>query len=227
MSERISLDMVQNVVNSLSKYQFKGMLLEVACFNALVDIGVRPIPLHNPFDDDYKRDQHLSIDLLFRHNGLTYGVECKNINRRWEWSKEFVKKQLLDRFDYVNNVVPINVKCLVCSYPPRNVPLDFQILTLHSEVHLGNFESLTNSLSTMWTKLLDTINVEPNKPKLNSISLNNLYNTTNTIHGHRQLEGYIIHRNYRQRIKNDYRILKRADDRLRTKFEIKGWCEIE
>jgi hypothetical protein len=225
MSERISLDMVQNVVNNLSKYQFKGMLLEVACFNALVDIGVRPIPLHNPFDDDYKRDQHLSIDLLFRNNGLTYGVECKNINRRWEWSKEFVKKQLLDRFDYVNKVVPINLKCLVCSYPPGNVPLDFQILTLHSEVHLGNFESLTNSLSAMWTKLLDTIQVEPNTPKSNPKHQNNLNTVIDTIHGHGQLEGYIIYRNYRRRIKNDYRILKRVDDKLRTRFEIKGWMD--
>jgi hypothetical protein len=77
----------------------------------------------------------------------------------------------------------------------------------------------------MWTKLLDIINVEPNTPKLSSFPPNNPNNTTNTIHGHRQLEGYIIHRNYRRRIRNDYRILKRADDKLRTKFEIKGWIE--
>ncbi|MDW8023027.1 MAG: hypothetical protein RMJ15_04750, partial [Nitrososphaerota archaeon] len=89
------LDVVQQLRddNVITKYQCKGMLLEIATFYALVELGIRPIPLHNPFDDDYARDQHLGIDMIFRHKGLTFGVECKNLNRRWDWSNEdFVNK---------------------------------------------------------------------------------------------------------------------------------------
>ena len=224
--ERIDINYVKQLLNkvssgNLTKYQFKGMLLEIATFNGLVDIGIYPIPLHNPFDDDYARDEHLSIDLIFRYNGETYGVECKNIRRSWEWSKDWIYKNVIARFDYVNKTVPLNEKVLVTSYPvSRNVPLEYHNITVRTETTLSNLEKITSWISESFTTLLQTL--APNLPKINPTNQNNLNNNRYTLYGHQVKDGYII---LRRLYKKDYDILRRADDRLRTKFGIKGWIE--
>lgn len=218
------LDVVQKLKDngSITKYQHKGMLLEIATLYALVELGIRPIPLHNPFDDDYTRDQHLSIDMIFRYKNLTFGVECKNLNRRWDWNqKDFVKRQLLDRFDYVRKVVPINVKVLVTSYVPLGgsvIPSDYYQLILNKETTVDNIYENKILLTQLFTNLFNTITkLFPENLKINSFPLNNSKYTVNTTHGHKNLYENII------MIKKNAVILKRIDNRLKKKFQIEGW----
>ena len=183
--------------SKLTKYQVKGALLEIATFYGLIDVGVYPIPLHNPFDDDYARDQHLKIDLIFRHNNLTYGVECKNINRKWEWSKDWVNSEVIKRFVYVQNTVPLDVKTLVCSYQPYNVPNDMWKLIIHRETTYDNIYDVKLLVSKLFLSLFNQ---------------NNLNSSVTSLHG------------YRWRDK-EYVKLKRIDDKLKKDFEISGWWE--
>ena len=74
--------------------QFKGILLEIATYQALEHLGIKPIPLHNPFNKDYVKDYHLGIDLIFYHNNLLFGVECKNLSPKGYLAKEWIKQEI-------------------------------------------------------------------------------------------------------------------------------------
>jgi hypothetical protein len=184
--------------SKLTKYQVKGALLELAVFYGLLDIGVYPIPLHNPFDNDYSRDQHLGIDLIFRHECSTYGVECKNINRKWEWSKDWVNSEVVKRFLHVQNTVPLDVKTLVCSYQPFHVPNDVWTLIIHRETTFENINDVKLLVSKLFLSLF-------HQNKLNT--------SISSIHGYR----------YRDK---EYIKLKRIDDKLKRRYEeIEGWLD--
>jgi hypothetical protein len=182
--------------SKLTKYQVKGALLEIATFYSLIDIGVYPIPLHNPYDDDYARDQHLGIDLIFRHDNKTYGVECKNLNHNCEWTKEWVNREVVKRFIYVQNIVPLDVKVLVTSYQPYNVPEDIWEIVIHRETNYDNINEVKLLLSKLFLSLF-------HQNKLNTSHI--------SIHG------------YWRKGKGEYIKLKRIDEKLKKQYEIKGW----
>ena len=95
--------------------QFKGILLEIATYQALEHLSIKPIPLHNSFNEDYVKDYHLGIDLIFYHNNLLFGVECKNLSLKGYLTKEWIKQEIEKRFKNIQDIVSIDKKIIVTS----------------------------------------------------------------------------------------------------------------
>ena len=161
----------------ITENQQKGILLEIVCYLALRNIGVVPIPLHNPFDRDYPLDNHLDIDLIFRHEGLTYGVECKNTSIRWSWSTKWIKDEVIARFDNVMKVVPIDCKVIVSSYDPleRRILKDYSVLALGEQVTLDTIYEAVLTMTKLYLSLfrrkrpedsLYTVHGSPNRERM-------------------------------------------------------------
>jgi len=165
--------------NKITDYQSKGMLLEIATYLALRSLEIYPIPLHNPFSEDYTKDQHLGIDLIFRYENKTYGVECKNTSSKWSWSPNWIEKEVISRFENIEKVVSIDCKVLVTSYSPdsRENLEDYSILPLEGEVTLDSLPdavlTITNLFSGLFrrTKLSNTVDPVHGYPNLERMKL--------------------------------------------------------
>lgn len=102
--------------NKITENQYKGILLEIATYQALRELGIQPIPLHNPFDEEYAKDYHLGVDLIFYHNGLLCGVECKNLCPKGYLTKEWINEEIVERFENITSIVSIDVRIVVTSH---------------------------------------------------------------------------------------------------------------
>jgi hypothetical protein len=119
--------------------QYIGLLLEIATYLALRDLGIQPNPLHNPFDEKYVKDQHIHVDLIFIHYNLLYAVECKNLSPKWSWrDKDWVYEEVIYRFDNLEEDYHIDRKILVISHGKNSVrkyiPSDYEIIELGYQI---------------------------------------------------------------------------------------------
>jgi hypothetical protein len=163
----------------LTEYQYKGLLLEVATFLALRQLGIEPVPLHNPFDDGYAKDQHLKVDLIFVYNGRLFGVECKNLSNRSHVSLDFIEREIIERF--ANTDLPFYEKLIVfgvCNYNQVGIPKEYSVIELGYQVDLCNIEHAISSLA-------EYIKVKLEKPKLSSNSLDNPVDSSILLHGYK------------------------------------------
>lgn len=184
--------------DKITKYQAKGMLLEIAVYEALISMGIYPIPLHNPYDENYAKDQHLNVDMIFRYEGKTYAVECKNLNHNCEWSKEWVNSEVIKRFEYLEKTVPVDYRLIVTTYTARNIPIGYMVLVTHREANKDNLPDMKVLLVTVIMSLFNQIEND-----------NNVYS----------IHGYI-----NKTAKGEYIKLKRIDERLK---DVVGWIEHE
>ena len=161
--------------NKITVNQYKGLMLEMPTYLALEQLGIKPIPLHNPFDENYAKDYHLSVDLLFFNNGLLYGVECKNISPKLYLTADWIKEEIEERFNNMKGIVSINRKVVVTSAHKRTLLRylsdDYDILELGFQANLWNISDAIFSLNNLILSLLQE---------------NKTTTIVNTIHGYKQ-----------------------------------------
>lgn len=185
------MEKIKPIINkelNLTDYQYKGILLEVTTYLALKRLGIEPYPLHNPFNNDYAKDQHLKVDLIFIHDGKLYGVECKNLSERSHVSMDFIDKEIIKRFS--NTGLPFDCQLVIfglCNYTQVGIPEDFSIIELGYQVNFYNIEQtidvLTNLLKTYINK---PTTLSPNKPKLSCNTPNNHVDSIILLHGYKR-----------------------------------------
>ena len=154
----------------LTDYQYTGLLLEIATFLALENLGVEPIPLHNPHDNDYAKDQHLKVDLIFIYENLLFGVECKNFSSRSHVSYEFIEKEVESRFK--NTGLPFAKKVLVFGVLSfriiQSLPQEYDLIKLGYQVAAHNdMKGAIEDLTRLFKDYLLSIKTLLDKKKLN------------------------------------------------------------
>lgn len=180
------MEKIKPIINrelNLTEYQYKGLLLEIATYLALKQLGIEPKPLHNPFDNEYAKDQHLKVDLIFIHEGKLFGIECKNLSVRSHVNMEFIKKEVVDRF--TNTDLPFDKKLVVfgkCNYQDA-IPEEYDVIELQYQVEYNNLEQSIAILSELLKSHLKAHNLCRVKPKLSSNSVTDCNSRVESLHG--------------------------------------------
>lgn len=148
--------------NKITENQVKGMCLEISTYIALQNLGIFPIPLHNPFSDRYPYDSHLGIDLMFYHRGFLCGIECKNISSNWtSINHDWIDREVIRRFDRLKDIVPIDVKIVVTSVHKdlmlKYLSEDYHILEVGYQIYPENISNAITGLSKLVSSLLNRI----------------------------------------------------------------------
>lgn len=159
---------LKELKEKLSENQFKGILLEISSYQALTELGIRPKPLHNPFDERYARENRPNVDSLFIHKGLLYGVECKNLSLEWRWEhKTWAEEKVVKKFKFHNKIFPespINVKVLLISYPKaiifQHLDSSYCLLALGYQEKIELFHLTIRRLKNHYDRLFQSINSE-------------------------------------------------------------------
>jgi hypothetical protein len=158
---------IMNKELKLTEYQYKGLLLEAATFVALSKLGIQPVPLHNPMDNDYANDQHLKVDLIFIHDNKLFGVECKNFSSHSHVGYDFLDKEVLGRFDNVD--LPFYRKIIVFGvliFKTTNDIFDgYDVLRLGYQVDFTTMNEAINDLTKAFKVYLNKLNPNPNSQK--------------------------------------------------------------
>lgn len=158
---------IDRVDNKITEYQAIGLFLEIPTYEALREIGIRPYALHNPFNKDYAKDQHLGVDLIFIYNGLLYGVECKNLSFksvRNEVDYKWIDEEIIDRFDTYdsnfNRNNRIDRRVIVISHSPKvlynRLESDprYIILEVGYQAQYGNSDDVKVRITNLFSGLL-------------------------------------------------------------------------
>ena len=103
--------------NKITEDQAKGIFLEVPVYMTLLNLGIQPTPLKNPYNEEYPIEYHLTIDHLFYHKGLLFGDECKNLSPRSRRAinRHWVDREVIKRYINISKVCSIDEKIVVVS----------------------------------------------------------------------------------------------------------------
>jgi hypothetical protein len=191
---------------NLTRNQYDGLLLESATFSALKNLGVQPEPLHNPFDNRYAEDQHLSVDLIFTHNKRLYGIECKNLGHSSRVNSKFIQKEIVDRFNYAEIAFDGKVLVFGACHCKASIPNEFSVISLDYKVTFENYEDSIRILTKLLGQHLNTMDeVSPNNLKSSPTYLIDYNSSIDMIHG---VNPYLARK----------RKLNRIDTKLRKKW---------
>jgi hypothetical protein len=150
--------------NKITENQVKGMCLEICTYIALQNLGIFPIPLHNPFSEKYSCDYHLGIDLIFYHKSKLHGIECKNIAPRWSINKSWIDREIISRFDKLKGIIPIDIKIVLTSVDKdvmlKYLPKDYEVLELGYQVFTEDMSKAIFPLSKLFSSLFSQIEIE-------------------------------------------------------------------
>jgi len=150
--------------NKITENQAKGMILEISTYIALRNLGIFPIPLHNPFNENYACDNHLSIDLIFYYKNKLYGIECKNISPNWNGiNREWIDREIINRFSRLKHLFDIDFKIVVTSVHKdlmlKYLPEEYKILEVGYQAYPENIVKLIFSLVKLISSLFRQIEV--------------------------------------------------------------------
>ena len=167
---------------NLTKKQAQGLILEVVTYQVLVDLGIKPAPLHNPFGKEYAKDQHLEVDLIFIYDGNLYGVECKNLSCRSNIDRKFIEEEVDSRF--INASLPFDKKVIVLgvkNLKDASIPSEYDVLELGYQVTPQNFGEAIHDLKSLFNDYL-----KQNNPKSSSSGINKLATNGKLLYGYRK-----------------------------------------
>lgn len=157
------------MIEGLTENQIKGLFLEIATFLALQNLGIQPQALHNPFSEEYAEDQHLMVDLIFIHDNLCFGVECKNFSSKSHVGVEFMEKEVIGRFE--NCRLPFAKRVIVFGVLSfrmiQSLPEEYDIIKLGYQVRLENINEAIRDMTKQFRLYLSEIRANLELQKVN------------------------------------------------------------
>jgi len=154
----------------LSANHEDGLILEIALAQALRELKIPILFLNRLNPRDYVRDSGKGVDSIFSYDGLTYGVECKNLGSYV--GKSFGDEHIIKRHDKANVDKPVLVisekrylsenlrsKLSMLSCVILEVGFKVSWYTLHKAVHIlkRKLRSLLNILPLSGDVIVDCI----------------------------------------------------------------------
>jgi hypothetical protein len=160
-------DIVKSMIeeNRITLNQGKGLYLEIPVYIALQNLGIHPIPLHNPFTSAYVFDTHLSVDQLFYYNGLLYSNECKNISPSTDIGIKWTGREVISRFDGLEEVgIKTDVKLLTLATCKEKIKpyLDdsYEVVEIGYQVYPEDWSGVISVLEKLYSDLFRRIEPE-------------------------------------------------------------------
>jgi hypothetical protein len=161
-------DLVLNMKeeNRITLNQAKGLYLEIPVWIALQNLGIHPIPLHNPFTPEYVFDTHLTVDQLFYHKDLLIANECKNLSPSNEnyINLKWIGREVVSRFDRIEKVIKPDVKLLTtstCGDRIRSFLDDsYEVVEIGYQVYPEDWSRAIHSLDNLYSDLFRRIEEE-------------------------------------------------------------------
>jgi hypothetical protein len=147
--------------NKITSNQAKGMCLEVCTFIALENIGIYPVPDHNPFNEKYAKDKHLGIDMRFFYENMIFGVECKNISPDSNISGDWVEREVVNRFSKLEDIMEVDVRIVLTSVQgeiiAKMLTREYEVLEVGFQMYPENMVQGISNIESLFKGLFERL----------------------------------------------------------------------